>query len=93
MYGNLVLQTAVGEDTDWSWKHAVAELNVCFRVTMEDGAFLLKSLLLKNITSEDFKSTFTCVVTNTAGTTHKYTTLTQTSNCYVRKVKKNIACK
>lgn len=66
------------------------KLNVCFRATLEDGAILQRSLLLKNITSEDLKSTFTCVVTNAAGTTQKYTTLTQTSSdCHVGNARKH----
>ncbi|XP_060911426.1 interleukin-1 receptor type 2-like [Labrus mixtus] len=50
--------------------------------TLEDGAILQRSLLLKNVTSEDLKSTFTCVVTNAAGTALKNTTLaTKRSGC------------
>ncbi|KAM6983929.1 interleukin-1 receptor accessory protein-like isoform 2-T2 [Tautogolabrus adspersus] len=50
--------------------------------TLEDGAILLRSLLLKNVTPEDLKSTFTCVVTNAAGTALKNTTLaTKRSGC------------
>ncbi|KAK5859151.1 hypothetical protein PBY51_003238 [Eleginops maclovinus] len=40
-------------------------------VSLDDGAILQRSLLLRNVMSEDLKSTFTCVVKNEAGTTHK----------------------
>ncbi|XP_029925222.1 interleukin-1 receptor accessory protein-like isoform X2 [Myripristis murdjan] len=43
--------------------------------TLDGGAILQRSLVLKNVTPEDLKSTFTCVVTNPAGTAHKYVTL------------------
>ncbi|XP_069581615.1 interleukin-1 receptor accessory protein-like [Brachyistius frenatus] len=43
--------------------------------TSAEGSILQKTLLLKNVTSEDFKSTFTCVVTNAAGTAQKRITL------------------
>ncbi|TNN88693.1 Interleukin-1 receptor accessory protein [Liparis tanakae] len=39
--------------------------------TLDNGAVLQRSLMLKNVTSEDFKSNFTCVVTNAAGMTQK----------------------
>ncbi|KAM6911704.1 interleukin-1 receptor accessory protein-like isoform 2-T2 [Lycodopsis pacificus] len=39
--------------------------------TLENGAILQKSLMLKNVTSDDLKSTFTCVVTNAAGMAQK----------------------
>lgn len=42
---------------------------------------------MKKVTSEDLKSTFTCVVTNAAGTAHKYTTLAARSSCRVGKKK------
>lgn len=60
--------------------------------TLEEGAILQRSLLLKNVTSEDLKSTFTCVVTNAAGTAHKCTTLTTSSNCTRKKTLKNTKC-
>ncbi|CAJ1064159.1 interleukin-1 receptor type 2-like isoform X1 [Xyrichtys novacula] len=57
--------------------------------TLEDGEILQRSLLLKNVTSEDLKSTFTCVVTNAAGTAMKHTTLsTKRSRCNVGKNRK-----
>lgn len=64
--------------------------SVCFRSTLEDGAILQRSLLLKNVTSEDLKSTFACVVTNAAGTAYKHTMLAATSSdCVVRKKRKH----
>ncbi|XP_073336030.1 interleukin-1 receptor accessory protein-like [Pagrus major] len=57
--------------------------------TLEEGAILQRSLLLKNVTSEDLKSTFTCVVTNAYGTAQKFTRLaTKRSNCNVGKTTK-----
>lgn len=57
---------------------------------LEDSTILQRTLLLKNVTSEDLKSTFTCVVTNAAGTALKYTTLsTKRSACNVGKHRKN----
>lgn len=50
-----------------------------FRSDFEDGAILQRSLWLKNITSEDLSSTFTCVVKNAAGKVQKLTTFTRTS--------------
>ncbi|XP_025766841.1 interleukin-1 receptor accessory protein [Oreochromis niloticus] len=47
--------------------------------TLEEGAILQRSLLLKNITSEDLKSTFTCVVTNAVGMAQKHIKLIATS--------------
>nr|XP_046266206.1 interleukin-1 receptor accessory protein-like [Scatophagus argus] len=56
--------------------------------TLEDGAIIQRSLLLKNVTSEDLKSIFTCVVTNAVGTVQKYTTLAAMRNdCKVGKKK------
>ncbi|XP_036974578.1 interleukin-1 receptor accessory protein-like isoform X1 [Acanthopagrus latus] len=55
--------------------------------TLAEGAILQRSLLLKNITSEDLKSTFTCVVTNAAGTAQKFTRLKR-SGCHVGKNRK-----
>ncbi|CAG02914.1 unnamed protein product [Tetraodon nigroviridis] len=46
----------------------------------EDGAILQRSLWLKNITSEDLTSTFTCVVKNAAGKVLKHTTFTHLSS-------------
>lgn len=57
--------------------------------TLDEGAILQRSLLLKNVTSEDLKSTFTCVVTNAVGTAHKNATLTTSSNCNVGKTRKH----
>ncbi|XP_034539830.1 interleukin-1 receptor accessory protein-like isoform X2 [Notolabrus celidotus] len=52
--------------------------------TLENGAILQRTLLLKKVTSEDLNSTFTCVVTNDAGTTLKNATLsTKRSGCNV----------
>ncbi|KAL6098925.1 uncharacterized protein ACO6RY_17954 [Pungitius sinensis] len=39
--------------------------------SLDNGTILQRSLFLKNVTSEDFQSSFTCVVTNPAGTTIK----------------------
>ncbi|XP_068572674.1 interleukin-1 receptor accessory protein-like [Cebidichthys violaceus] len=39
--------------------------------TLDNGAILQRSLMLKNVTPEDLKSTFTCVVTNAAGMAQK----------------------
>ncbi|KAM3601613.1 uncharacterized protein V6R79_015671 [Siganus canaliculatus] len=55
--------------------------------TLENGSILQRSLLLKNVTSEDLKSTFTCVVSNAAGTAQKLTTLTTKNDCHVRKTR------
>ncbi|XP_047463506.1 interleukin-18-binding protein-like isoform X2 [Mugil cephalus] len=50
--------------------------------TLEENTILHRSLLLKNVTSEDLRSTFTCVVTNAVGMAHKRITLaTNTSGC------------
>ncbi|XP_008301535.1 interleukin-1 receptor accessory protein-like [Stegastes partitus] len=50
--------------------------------TLEEGAILQRSLLLKNVTSEDLKSTFTCVVTNAVGMAQKNIKLTaKTGRC------------
>lgn len=46
-------------------------MTVCFRSTLEEGAIIQRSLLLKNVTSEDFKSTFTCLVTSAVGMAQK----------------------
>lgn len=56
-------------------KQPTTELNVCFRSTLQNGAILQRTLLLKKVTLDDLKSTFTCVVTNAAGTIQKYTSL------------------
>ncbi|XP_040036328.1 uncharacterized protein LOC120821618 isoform X2 [Gasterosteus aculeatus] len=39
--------------------------------TLDNGAILQRSLMLKNVTREDLQSSFTCVVTNSAGMTTK----------------------
>ncbi|XP_078122136.1 interleukin-1 receptor accessory protein-like [Sander vitreus] len=59
--------------------------------TLDEGAILQRSLLLKNVTSEDLKSSFTCVVTNAAGMTRKNIMLAATvrSNCNVGKNRKH----
>ncbi|XP_070699325.1 interleukin-1 receptor accessory protein-like isoform X2 [Pempheris klunzingeri] len=58
-------------------------------LTLEEGAVIQRSLLLKKVTPEDFKSSFTCVVTNAAGTAQKHTTLAATSRkCKVGKTRK-----
>lgn len=49
-----------------------------FRSGFEDGAILQRSLWLKNITPEDLKSTFTCVVKNAVGKARKHTTFSPT---------------
>lgn len=51
---------------------------VCFRSTLKDGA-IRRRLQLKNVTSEDFKSSFTCVVMNTAGMDQRHIKLVATS--------------
>lgn len=51
-----------------------------FRCGFEEEAILQRSLWLKNITSEDLASTFTCVVQNAAGKVQKHTTFTNTSS-------------
>lgn len=57
-------------------------MTVCFRSTLEDGAILHRSLVLKNVTAEDLASTFRCVVTNAVGMAQKLITLaTNTSSC------------
>lgn len=53
------------------------QMIVYFRSSLADGAILQRSLLLKNVTSKDLRSTFTCVVTNAAGMAQMYTTLTR----------------
>ncbi|XP_067347694.1 interleukin-1 receptor accessory protein-like [Channa argus] len=57
------------------------------RSTLE-AKVLQSSLLLKNVTSEDLRSTFICVVTSTAGMAQKHITLTRRSDN--RKVAKQI---
>ncbi|XP_076606633.1 interleukin-1 receptor accessory protein-like [Chaetodon auriga] len=58
--------------------------------TLEEGAVVQRSLLLKNVTSEDFKSTFTCVVINSAGAVQKVMTLAATSSdCDVEEGRKH----
>ncbi|XP_028276528.1 interleukin-1 receptor type 2-like isoform X1 [Parambassis ranga] len=50
--------------------------------TLDQGTIIQKSLVLKNITSEDLKSTFTCVVTTAVGMAQKHITLATTiSGC------------
>ncbi|XP_053703436.1 interleukin-1 receptor type 2-like isoform X1 [Synchiropus splendidus] len=54
-------------------------------LVLDEGSVIQKSLLLKNVTSRDLKSTFTCVVTNAAGSAMKHVTLGETGcSCYVR---------
>ncbi|XP_068187588.1 uncharacterized protein [Antennarius striatus] len=43
--------------------------------TSEEGAILHRSLMLKSIRADDFNSTFTCVVQNSAGMDQKHLTL------------------
>ncbi|XP_033506467.1 interleukin-1 receptor accessory protein-like [Epinephelus lanceolatus] len=52
--------------------------------SLDDGAILQRSLLLKKVTPEDLKSTFTCVVSNATGMTQKNVTLTAavTNDCH-----------
>lgn len=45
--------------------------------TLKNGTVLQRSLLLRRVKTDDLKSTFTCVVTNAAGSTRKVTTLSQ----------------
>lgn len=55
---------------------------ICSRSSLMEGLILLKSLLLKNVTLEDFDSTFSCVVTNAVGMAQKYIKLAGiTSGC------------
>lgn len=44
---------------------------VCLRSTALEGAILQRGLFLKKVVLEDFKSNFTCVVTNAFGAAHK----------------------
>ena len=46
-----------------------------FRSVSEGGKIIQRSLVLKNVTSEDFTSTFMCVVINPVGFAEKYITL------------------
>lgn len=46
-----------------------------------EGAVLHRGLFLKKVAQEDFKSNFTCVVTNAVGAVHKVIQLTKTSHC------------
>ncbi|XP_074467760.1 interleukin-1 receptor accessory protein-like [Sebastes fasciatus] len=59
--------------------------------TSKEGAILKRRLLLKNVTTEDFKSTFTCVVINAAGMSQKNIMLVETvvSDCKVGKKRKH----
>ncbi|XP_034745355.1 interleukin-1 receptor type 2-like [Etheostoma cragini] len=58
--------------------------------TLDEGAILQRSLLLRSVTSEDLKSSFTCVVTNAAGMTQKNITLaTVRSDCNAGKNRKH----
>lgn len=41
----------------------------------EDGRVIQRSLVLKNVTAEDFKSTFTCVISSIAGLDRRTVTL------------------
>lgn len=57
--------------------------------TLEEGTIIQRSLLLKNVTSEDFKSTFTCVVTSTEGTAQKHIKIAVAScGCNTREKRK-----
>ncbi|XP_067463919.1 interleukin-18 receptor 1-like [Thunnus thynnus] len=57
---------------------------------LENGTILKRSLVLKNVTSEDLKSTFTCVVMNTIGVAKKVITLTaKCHDCRARKKMKH----
>ncbi|KAM9498549.1 uncharacterized protein ACWYII_001922 isoform 1-T1 [Salvelinus alpinus] len=44
----------------------------------EDGRVIQRSLVLKNVTAEDFKSTFTCVISSLAGLDRRTVTLMPT---------------
>lgn len=56
--------------------------------TLENGTILQRSLLLKNVTSEDLKSTFNCVVTNTFGMAKKFIKL-RSGDCVARQKRKD----
>ncbi|KAM7374186.1 hypothetical protein PAMP_006860 [Pampus punctatissimus] len=57
--------------------------------TLKDGTILQRSLVLKNVTSEDLKSTFTCVVTSASGMAKKCITLAASSDCGAQKKRKH----
>ncbi|XP_054586566.2 uncharacterized protein [Nothobranchius furzeri] len=44
-----------------------------------EGSILHKSLVFKNVTREDFKSTFSCVVTNAVGNAQRHFKLVETT--------------
>uniref|UniRef100_A0A3Q2SRB4 Ig-like domain-containing protein n=1 Tax=Fundulus heteroclitus TaxID=8078 RepID=A0A3Q2SRB4_FUNHE len=48
------------------------------RFRLMEGSILQKNLLLKNVTPDDFNSTFSCVVTNAVGMAQKFIRLTST---------------
>ncbi|XP_029028779.1 interleukin-1 receptor accessory protein-like isoform X2 [Betta splendens] len=63
--------------------------------TLENGAILQRTLLLKNVTSEDLKSSYTCVVTNAFGMARKHMKLSEARNlknpdCKSRKRKRRL---
>lgn len=62
----------------------------CFRETLVEGLILHKSLLLMNVTVEDFKSKFTCVVTNTSGMAQKRVRLSAPRGLHVSKRKETL---
>lgn len=66
----------------------VINMTACFRSTLENGTILQRSLLLKNVTSEDLKSTFNCVVTNTFGMAKKFIKL-RSGDCVARQKRKD----
>ncbi|XP_038150481.1 interleukin-18-binding protein-like isoform X2 [Cyprinodon tularosa] len=46
--------------------------------SLMEGSILQKNLLLKNVTSDDLESTFSCVVTNAVGMAQKFIKLANT---------------
>ncbi|KAG7516971.1 interleukin-1 receptor accessory 2-like [Solea senegalensis] len=51
--------------------------------TLKESVIVQRSLLLKNVTTEDFKSTFACVVMNAVGVAQKHVKVTAKGrHCY-----------
>ncbi|XP_023260464.1 interleukin-18-binding protein isoform X1 [Seriola lalandi dorsalis] len=57
--------------------------------TLAEGEILQRSLLLKNVTPEDLKSTFTCVVISAFGMVQKHITLAAPGGLNVGKKRKH----
>ncbi|XP_071316671.1 interleukin-1 receptor accessory protein-like [Trachinotus anak] len=57
--------------------------------TLAEGAILQRSLLLKNVTSEDFNSSFTCVVMSAVGMAQKHVKLVATRGSGVGEKRKH----